>query len=279
MGLIMNTYRESVMPVTHFGGLTLAPEFANFNSAENWFVIYIGEGALANQTSLPDSNYPPVTWRMPLKAGAISSRSRIIGSGDISASAHYGMPLIAYLTGTGAISSALGNLGMQILADISGSGGISSSVGSLLAQISAAISGNGGITEGELLSLINALADISGSGGITEGELTGLGDLIAILEGEGGIASTISGIAELAATIRSYGNLTPEGIRDAVWAAAASDNNEPGSMGEKVNDAGSAGNPWGSDTASNNTDGTFGKLVQDIKKIDEDNQALIISQK
>lgn len=38
--------------------------------------------------------------------------------------------------------------------------------------------------------------------------------------------------------------LSPEGLANAVWAKLAADANDPGTMGEKVNDAGSASNPW-----------------------------------
>lgn len=38
--------------------------------------------------------------------------------------------------------------------------------------------------------------------------------------------------------------LTPQSVASAVWAATAGDNNNVGSMGEKLNDAGSAANPW-----------------------------------
>lgn len=36
-------------------------------------------------------------------------------------------------------------------------------------------------------------------------------------------------------------------------------------MGEKLNDAGSAGNPWASLIADNNTNGTFGWAMQQVK--------------
>jgi hypothetical protein len=38
--------------------------------------------------------------------------------------------------------------------------------------------------------------------------------------------------------------LTPQSVASAVWAATAGDNNNIGTMGEKLNDAGSAANPW-----------------------------------
>jgi hypothetical protein len=62
-----------------------------------------------------------------------------------------------------------------------------------------------------------------------------------------------------------------------VWAANAAQNNEAGTMGEKLNDAGAAGNPWSAETDQNVTEGTFGKLVQDTKRDVGDAQALILS--
>jgi hypothetical protein len=38
--------------------------------------------------------------------------------------------------------------------------------------------------------------------------------------------------------------LTVSNVGPAVWDAVASANNDPGTMGEKLNDAGSASNPW-----------------------------------
>lgn len=38
--------------------------------------------------------------------------------------------------------------------------------------------------------------------------------------------------------------MTPAAIAEAVWSALATLNNNPGSLGEKLNDAGSASNPW-----------------------------------
>lgn len=56
-------------------------------------------------------------------------------------------------------------------------------------------------------------------------------------------------------------------IAQAVWLANSTQYNITNTMGEKLNSAGSAGNPWASDTITNNDPGTFGELVQkDIKQ-------------
>lgn len=48
----------------------------------------------------------------------------------------------------------------------------------------------------------------------------------------------------MVATTVDSSALTPQSVASAVWAAGAVDNNNVGSMGEKLNDAGSASNPW-----------------------------------
>jgi len=68
-----------------------------------------------------------------------------------------------------------------------------------------------------------------------------------------GIASgtmTVTGYCQpyalgyMTATTVDSSVLTPVSVASAVWAATAATNNTVGSMGEKLNDAGSAANPW-----------------------------------
>jgi len=220
MGLIMNVYRDSVIPFTQFGGVSMSSEFPNFNGEENWPTIFMGEGGFADQTSMPDGNYPPVTWKMPLKAGAISARNKLIGSGTFTAN---------------------GNLGYQILASLTGEGTISNALGTLIIDLIASISGSGTISNADMQAFLFALADLTGSGDITSADLEGIGELIAALEGAGIVVSTLTGNGELGASITAYGALTPEGIRDAIWGAAAASYNVTGTMGQKLNSAASGG--------------------------------------
>jgi len=57
-------------------------------------------------------------------------------------------------------------------------------------------------------------------------------------------AATPRAVGHLAGDITPYTTLSPENLAAAVWNAVAGDFNDTGSMGEKVNDAGSAANPW-----------------------------------
>jgi hypothetical protein len=240
----MNVYRDSVIPFTQFGGTTMSGEFPNFNGEENWISIYAGEGGILNVTSVPWGTRPPICWKMAMKNGAISSNTKIEGSGSVVGTRSYAVAILANLAASGGISSALVSMGMQLLASITGIGGISSAVAQLLAQIQASLSGSGDITDAPVLAYLNALANLTGTGEITSGDLEGLGELIALLTGVGLITPLLTGTGELTADIKAYGSLTPEGIRDLIWNATASNYIEDNTMGKKLNDAGAASNPW-----------------------------------
>lgn len=69
-----------------------------------------------------------------------------------------------------------------------------------------------------------------------------LGDS-AIVDGDA--AGDLRGVANLSADITVTGTgLSTSNVGAAVWAAVAAANDVAGTMGEKLNDAGSAANPW-----------------------------------
>lgn len=174
--------------------------------------------------SLPEGCRHPHVWMMPQKAGRLASRNNATGTGTISANAW---------------AVRLGE------ADLTGSGGITSAIGGLIVQLVATITGSGTVTNADVKAFLAAVASLTGTGGVSGAAATGLGALLSALTGTGTAAgSTATGIGELEADIVAYGDLTPEGLRDAVWNALAASYNATGTMGEKLNDAGSASNPW-----------------------------------
>lgn len=216
--------------VQHFGAtavlsaipFVLQSNFAGTNRQRN---ITAGEGITDDTVGLPSGCRHPTTWMLPQKAGALAARNTLTGSGTIS-----GTALAVKLA----------------LADLTGSGGISSAVGSLIVQALADLTGSGGITDANLQAFLQALADLTGSGGISSADLTGLGELIAAISGSGTAASsTLTAIGELVAALTVTGTgLSTANVGESVWSVLASANNAVGSMGEKLNDAGSASNPW-----------------------------------
>lgn len=105
-------------------------------------------------------------------------------------------------------------------------------------------------------------------------DLEGSGDLTASAGLATGLASTIAGTSTVTAGLRGTANLeahivvnegaaTVASIATGVWSAVAVDNDISGTMGEKLNAAGTAGDPWTTDLTSYNTPGTAGKKMKD----------------
>lgn len=186
--------------------------------------ITAGDGINSGLVSLPSGNRHPSAWMMPQKPGALAARNSLVGDGGVTEADTWAVKLAqAALSGSGSLE-AIGGLIVQLIADIAGSGGIS---------------------EGNLQAFLQALADIGGSGGISDAQASGLGQLIAALTGLGTVDATLTGTGELTADIVVTGTgLTTSNVGQAVWAALAAANNGTGTMGEKLNDAGSGSNPW-----------------------------------
>lgn len=175
--------------------------------------------ALPKLASVPGGYRPPVAWIMPITAGAITSQFEAVAS----------------VAGT-----AIGNLGRGIAADGvltvvgAASGGL---VVSALANGSFVVSANG-----DILALLSASAD-----GTLIISASGAADALGRLTADGSVsingALTSYAVGFLSGEYTPFSELSPEGLARAVWRAAASAYNETGSMGEKLNAAGAAGDP------------------------------------
>jgi hypothetical protein len=163
-------------------------------------------------------------WHLSPKSGGVASTLNLNGTGTLAASALAVKLAEAALSGDGTLTA----------------------LGSLIVQAIAALSGSGDITDAQVNAFLAAVANISGSGNVTNANLTGLGAAVAAIFGSGTAAgSTASGIAEAIAALTVTGTgLSTANVGQAVWGALAAANNATGTMGEKLNDAGSASNPW-----------------------------------
>lgn len=171
--------------------------------------------------AVPSGYYSPVWVVPPINSGGLSTFGGLDGDGDLIASI----------------------LAVKLAeADLTGSGDLSAT-GSLIVGLVAALTGSGTVSAADLKAFLAAVAALTGTGD-ADGILTGTGELEAILLGSGLATSTLTGVGELEADIVSYGDLTVEGMREAVWNAVSASYNTSGTMGEKMNDAGSAANPW-----------------------------------
>lgn len=206
-----------------------------------WFNLYSSNIFNGRKTlSLPTGTQPPYSWNLPLAGGELSSTTGISGSGAISGSMLMGKIMTADLSGSGAITSAM----------------------SLISSMTATLAGSGTLT-GDMKLTIAMAASLAGSGNISA-SMSMLIPLVASLSGTGTLTGNLKGNADMAAHIYvNSGTATTQELVAAIWSAIASDYNESGTMGNKLNGAGSAGDPWTTDLSSYTTPGTAGKTLKD----------------
>jgi hypothetical protein len=174
----------------------------------------------------PNAGFPvgylhPASWSMPIKPGRISSRNEanIIFTGEDSLAAQ-GINISS--SGT-AITFATSGTAAAVAAAVGSATITFTTAGTAAAPLNAI--GTATITFTAAASA-GAEAAVSGTTTIefdTVATLTAIGHMVAV-------------------PIDT--SLTPDSIASAVWAAIAASNNTTGTMGEKLNDAGSASNPW-----------------------------------
>lgn len=173
-------------------------------------------------SGVPDGYALGYAWAIPIKAGGMRTSKNLAGSGAL----------------TGALT-----LGKDLSATLIGSGSLTASC-ALVVSLVAALSGSGTITNAALLGRLNLAAALAGSGNLT-GAMTALANCAASLSGAGAVNASLRGTSSLSAEIVVTGDLlNSANVADAVWGAIATSQNVAGTMGEKLNDAGSAGNPW-----------------------------------
>lgn len=181
------------------------------------------------QESLDKSAFPhgyntEFCWNLSLKSGGIASTLNVNGQGVVAADILAVKLLAAAIAGAGNLT-ATAELIVQMFADLLGSGEVSNA---------------------DVKAFLLMVANIIGTGGASAIP-KGLAALVAAIEGDGTLAgSTISGFAEMIADIVVTGTaLSTANVGAAVWSSIAAVNNVAGTMGEKLNDAGAAGDPWG----------------------------------
>lgn len=146
------------------------------------------------------------------------------------------------LTGAGAFVGA-GALGKNAEATLTGAGDLTGTA-QLIVSMLAALTGSGTITNAEAVAYLQMAAALAGAGDLAVAS-GALANALAVLTGSGTAAAVPYATGTLAADITSAGAvLDSSNVGPAVWGALAAANNVAGTMGEKLNDAGSASNPW-----------------------------------
>lgn len=175
----------------------------------------------SKQSGVPNGYDAPV---LAIKAGGMSSLRGILafdGTGDML----QGGPM----EGTGAITFTAPDSGLSLVISLSSNSSVVTLTGnSMELRLTVGLNGTGAF------------------------QLTGENNLALIVpfEGAGSVLTMGAGSTDLRGLLSMQGEwtpfteLSPEGLASAVWGSMASAYNDAGTMGEKLNGAGSAGNPW-----------------------------------
>lgn len=127
------------------------------------------------------------------------------------------------------------------------------------------IAGVGGLTA-SMTGALNGAMTMAGQGNMT-GALGALANMVMEANGVGAMTSGITAKGNMSMDI--YVNQSTATVNElvaGVWNALAADFNVSGTMGQKLNGAGSAGDPWTTDLDSYTTPGTAGALLTKASK-------------
>jgi hypothetical protein len=232
-------------PATYIGGANLSSNRAAFNTmAQNRQRYYPGTtDGLPATTALPEGYLAPNAWMLPYDIGSMVT-SNLNGTGSFAGTGVNGLGGTLTLSGVG-VFSATGGLLSGAELTITGTGDI-------------AFIGGG---------LLEAILTMAGAGAFT-GAFSAEAGMTLTLSGVGSMTLSPSGTGEMVLEIYvNQSQATVDQIVAAVWSALAAEYNVSGTMGEKLNGAGNAGDPWTTDLDPYNTAGTAGKIVKQIKSM------------
>lgn len=207
--------------------------------------FYVGDNNVVNVTdrmSIPVQGLrPPYSHVVAPKEGGMSMWNG--GTGSVSNAASIaGLFASATLAGLGIISNGAMGLTVEMVASIAGTGALSASVIGQL-QAVATLAGSSTVTAAQS-ALAGMVAALAGTGVISDAQQEALGQMVANI-------------------FVNQSQETVEQIVDGVWEALAADHNNSGTMGEAMNGAGAAGNPWITDLSGYVTPNTAGKILKD----------------
>ena len=230
-----NVFNSS--PGRAIGGVTDPTYFFKGGSLNNH---YVGDAVISGETdkaSFGVGYRPPYSWVLAPKEGGLSSHRQSSVAVDTTALAAGGLPGSGSATIT-FTPTATGGL----IVSGSGSASITFAADGTLISVAAG-SGSATITLSGS-ALIGALAGLSATGNITLSP-----------------TATITAVGYLSGLSTNETEFSADALARAVWDAVATDFNTAGSMGEKLNSASSAGDPWGTALPGAYGDETAGKIV------------------
>ena len=182
----------------------------------------------------------------PIRSGAMSARVATHIAVTATGSMLMGLPVAAEASFAVAVADVTGEL-------ISSGGGSAT------------------ITIDTIPPLLTAAANSGGTGSFSVSTNAPILGAEASLTGTAGMACTGSlvpyAIGVMAGSTQDTTGMTPAGVAQAVWTAVAAEFDGTGTMGQKINAAGTAGDPWAADLSAYAA-GTAGYALDNVVGMD-----------
>jgi hypothetical protein len=287
--LLQNGSFFSAEPINRVGSVDLNSSVVPWGRGGTRFSRWWGDGGFDVTLGNPPGYTHPVAWSMAQSGTSfiteVSGTAGLSGSGAVAAGINSilllssslagqgvliggqmvtGYIIAASLSGAGDLSGdAQAIVGALMIAALSGSGDITQALGFLSAQMTAALAGAGTLAA-DIIRAQTMVAELAGTASFTAAA-SAIGHLNAELVGAGAILAAMYTKNFMSADIVVTGDvLTASTVAEAVWSAIAANNDTPDTMGEKLNDAGSASNPWTEVIESGFTAGEILKMLSAV---------------
>jgi len=204
---------------------------------------FFGSAGISNKLGVPSGYEPPACWVIPTKGGGLTAFNTMTAPNVMTAGMSNGINVSSTMTSDNTLGPA--NL-------------------SLIVGLSCTLLSNCAVTaDGKALA--NMAADMAATGDIS-GAVSALAFCVATMTGNGTLDdSNLRGTAKLEASLTSTGDvLTTANVASAVWGALAIAINNPGTAGEALLNAGSAGDPWATALPGAYGSGTAGNIIGNL---------------
>lgn len=214
-----NGQRVFAYPGRHLAGLLAASGALAYGGLRGARLNRYASGVQAKTAGIPDGYNAPA---LPLKPGGMAAAPKAIatvsGAGSmLSASVMSGSASITLAGNAGSMGLVVSMAGNAVLVSLTAGAGVM--------NLTLGMAGSGGVASVSGAGNMSLVVPFAGTGTVVQ--LTGTGNL--------------KGIATMQGEWTPYAELSPQSLANAVWGALATQNNEAGSMGAKLNTASSGG--------------------------------------
>lgn len=247
--LIQNITRYLKETCTRSGAYTVANERVMWGltllNAKNRFV---GQAGISQLKANPDGYNPHYAFYMNNQAGDMSMG----GYGGLSAAT---------------ISTANLAGGKNIDSTVYVSGNITAASVGLIIEMLAALTTSSNIYTANLAGMLEMISTLYATGDV-DAAMGAIVDMISEISSSGTLSTAqLTALAYISALIAGDATINETMIKNAVWNAATVDYDESGTMGQKMNSAGSAGDPWTATFPGNYTSNQFGGALYKLYKL------------